>query len=271
MPRFRYTVRVIYRISALNLRARLQYRVDFVTSVLLGVAWQTATLVFVTALLGKFTGGLGNVPSAGVVLIVGMRLVSHAVYVLIFSNVGSLPQLVDEGRIDGYQIRPLPVLTQVLLWQFNVHAFGDLLAGGSALAVGMSLVDVHWTVGASAFLVVSVICGMLLESAVQVAVSSLLLRSPSTRAIGSWIDEIMSTFGNYPLSILPKAIQSLLTFVFPLAFVAYFPALVLLGLAPTTGAMAVVERCSPVVGPVLFLVSVRIWNRSLRDYQTAGG
>jgi ABC-2 type transport system permease protein len=227
--------------------------------------------VFVAALLTRFTGGLGNLPSAGVVLIVGMRLVSHALYALVFSNLGWVNQMVDEGRIDGYQLRPLSVLLQVLLWQFNVHAVGDLLAGVSALVVGMTLVHVHWTVAAVAFLVVSVIGGILLESAVQVALASLLLRSPSTRAIGSWMDEIMSTFGNYPLSILPKAVQAMLTFVFPLAFVAYFPVLVLLGHAPTSGAMAVLERCSPLVGPLLFLVALRIWGRGVRNFQSAGG
>lgn len=271
MPGFRYSARVVYRVTALNLRARLQYRLDFALSVLLGIAWQTATLVFIAALLTRFTGGLGNVSSAGVVLIVGMRLVSHGVYVLIFSTLGWLNQMVDEGWIDHYQIRPLPVLTQVLLWQFNVHAIGDTLAGLSALVVGMTLVPVHWTATALAFLIVSVIGGVLLEAAVQVSVSSLLLRSPSTRAIGSWIDEIMSTFGNYPLSILPKAVQAMLTFVFPLAFVAYFPVLVLLGDAPTSGVMAVLERCSPLVGPLLFGVALRIWGRNVRNYQSAGG
>jgi ABC-2 type transport system permease protein len=269
--RVRYTVRVIRRVSALNLRARLQYRVDFITSVLLGVAWQTATLVFITALLTRFTGGLGNMPSAGVVLIVGMRLVSHGVYVLIFSTMNWMHQLVDEGMIDHYRIRPLPVLLQVLLWQFNVHAFGDLLAGLSALVVGMTLVAVHWTVGTLAFLVAAVISGTLLEAAVQVPVASLLLRSPATRAIGSWLDEIMATFGNYPLSILPSAVQALLTFVFPLAFVAYFPVLVLLGRASDSGVMAVVERCSPLAGPLLFVVALWFWGRSLRGYQSAGG
>jgi ABC-2 type transport system permease protein len=271
MLRFRYTMRVIRRVSALNLRARLQYRVDFVSSVLVGVAWQTATLVFILSLLTRFAGGLGDMPSAGVVLIVGMRLVSHGLYVLSFSTLDWLGHIVDEGRIDGYQIRPLPLLTQVLLFQFNVHAFGDLLAGVSALVVGITLAPVHWTVGASAFLVAAVLGGMLLETAVQLAVASLTLRSPSTRAIGSWLDEIMSTFGNYPLSILPKAVQALLTFVFPLAFVAYFPVLVLLGLTPTSGPMSVIEHCSPLVGPLLFLVALRIWGLSVRNYQSVGG
>lgn len=271
MDRLRYHLRIIRRVSALNLRARSQYRVDFLTSLLFGVIWQTSTLVFVSALLTRFTGGLGNVPSAGVVLIVGMRLVSHALYVLLFGNLGWLPQLVDEGRVDGYQLRPLPVLTQVLLSQLSITGLGDLLAGVSALAVAVGLVDVHWTVLSVGFLVATIIGGTLLESALQVAVSTLLLRSPSTRVLGSWMDEVMATFGSYPLSILPRAVQTLLTFVFPLAFVAYFPALVLLGLAPHTGPMAVLERCSPLLGPLLFLAALGIWRRGMRSYQSAGG
>jgi ABC-2 type transport system permease protein len=271
MAGFGHTMRVVRRATALNLRARAQYRADFVLSVLFGIAWQTATLAFVATLLGRFTGGLGDVPSAGVVLIVGMRLLGHALYVLCFSSLNWLAQMVDEGRIDGFRLRPLPVFTQVLLYQANVNAFGDLVAGASALVVGISLAPVHWTAGAVAYLVGALVGGTLLESAIQVAVSSMLLRSPSTRSIGSWIDQVMVTFGNYPLSILPNVVQGLLTWVFPLAFVAYFPAMVLLGLAPTTGPMAVVERCAPLLGPVVFVLAVAVWNRSMRTYQTAGG
>lgn len=86
-----------------------------------------------------------------------------------------------------------------------------------------------------------------------------------------WVDELMSTFGNYPLSILPGLVQGLFTFLLPLAFVAYFPVLVLLGIAPERGLMSVLAHWSPAVGFVLFFLAHRVWTWSLRHYQSVGG
>jgi ABC-2 type transport system permease protein len=267
----RHVARVVGRVTALNLRARMEYRADFVISVLFGVIWQTSTLMFASVLLTRFKGGLGDFPSSGVLLIIGLRLLSHGLYVLIFSNLAWLPRLVDEGRMDGYFLRPLPVFTQLLLSQFNVNAIGDLAVGASTLGVALTLAPVQWNVGKGLYVAAAVVGGLLVEAALQLVLSCLLLRSPGSRVLGSWVDELMSTFGNYPLSILPRVVQGLFTFLLPLAFVAYFPVEVILGIAPEHGVMSVVVHWSPLAGVLLFMVARRVWAYSLRHYTTAGG
>jgi ABC-2 type transport system permease protein len=269
--RLGHAIRVVRKVSALNMRARLEYRTDFLMSVLFGVLWQTSTLMFAAVLLTRFKGGLGAFPADGVLLIIGMRLLSHGLYVFFFDNLPGLPLLVDEGRMDGYFLRPVPVFTQLLLSQFNVNAIGDLAVGATTLGIAVELLHVHWTVALMLYLAVAIIGGLLVEGALQLMLACLLLRSPGSRVLGQWVDELMSTFGNYPLSILPKAVVGLFTFALPLAFVAYFPAEVILGIAPHHGAMSIVTRWSPVAGFVLFLVALRVWRHSLRHYHSAGG
>lgn len=267
----RHTLRVVRKVTALNLRARMEYRVDFIVSVLFGILWQTSTLMFASVLLTRFKGGLGDFPSAGVLLIIGLRLLAHGLYVLVFSNLNWLPRLVDEGRVDGYFLRPLPVFTQVLLSQFNVNALGDIAVGASTLGFAVRLVGVHWSIGLGLYVAAAVVGGVLVEAALQLMLSCLLLRSPGSRVLGAWVDELMSTFGNYPLSIVPKFVQGLFTFLLPLAFVAYFPVEVILGIAPRRGAMSILVHWSPVVGVLLFVIARRVWSYSLRHYHTAGG
>lgn len=267
----RHTWRVVRKVTALNTRARMEYRADFIISVLFGIIWQTSTLMFASVLLTRFKNGLGDFPSSGVLLIIGLRLLSHGLYVLVFSNLAWLPRLVDEGRMDGYFLRPVPVFTQLLISQFNVNAIGDILVGASTLGFAVAFVDVHWTLLNSLYLAAAVLGGFLIEAALQLMLSCLLLRSPGSRVLGSWVDELMSTFGNYPLSIVPTFVQGLFTFLLPLAFVAYFPSEVVLGIAPKHGAMSIVVHWSPIVGFLLFLVARRVWSYSLRHYTTAGG
>jgi ABC-2 type transport system permease protein len=266
-----HTVRVVRQVTALNMRARLEYRTDFVISVLFGVLWQTSTLMFAAVLLTRFKGGLGAFPADGVLLIIGMRLLSHGLYVLFFDNLVLLPLLVDEGRMDGYFLRPVPVFTQLLISQFNVNAIGDLAVGATTLGFAIALLHVHWTVAVLLYLAVALVGGVLVEAALQLMLACLLLRSPGSRVLGQWVDELMSTFGNYPLSILPRTVQGLFTFALPLAFVAFFPVEVILGIGDKHGAMSVLAHWSPAVGFVLFLCARRVWSYSLRHYHSAGG
>jgi ABC-2 type transport system permease protein len=255
----------------LNLRARLTYRADFMLQVLFGVLWQASTLTFAGLLLTRFRSGLGSFPSDGVLLVIGIRLLSHGFYVLIFNNLDDLPRLVDEGRMDGFFVRPLPVLTQLVLSQFRVNSFGDLAVGISTLGYALATIHVSWTYGKILFLIAAFVSGVLVEAAVQLTVACLALRTPAAKVLSTWITELMGTFGNYPLSILSRQVAALFTFVLPLAFIAYFPAEVILGVAPRHGVMSVLVHASPAAGFILFFMARRCWSWSLRAYRTAGG
>lgn len=268
--RVRHLLHMVCRATAVNVRARLEYRTDFVLDILFGILWQSSTLAFASILLTRFSS-LGGFPSQGVLLIVGMRLMSHGLYVLAFDNITFLARLVNDGRLDGYLLRPMPLLVQVLISEFRVSAVGDFTVGLTVGGVAVTVSSVHWTVPAVLFGVAAVIGGMFVEAAVQLTLSCLLLRTPATWVLGNWVDRIMGTFGNYPLSVFPPLLRGLFTFVLPLAFIAYLPVLVLLGRTPSNSIDRWLAYGSPVVGIVLFLAAARLWSWSLRYYRSVGG
>jgi ABC-2 type transport system permease protein len=200
-----------------------------------------------------------------------MRLLSHGLYVIFFNSFSFLPMLVDEGRLDGYFLRPLPVFTQVLLSTFSVNGLGDVVVGASSFIVALTLVHVHWTIAKIAFMAIAIVSGALVEAALQTALGCLLLRSPGSRVLGAWIDELLSSFGNYPLSIFPPAVRAVFTFGLPLAFIAYLPARLILGIAASHGAEAWLTRLSPLVGIGMFLAARQLFAWSLKHYVHAGG
>jgi viologen exporter family transport system permease protein len=271
MRRARRQGRVILRVYAMGVRSRLEYRVDLAVSVLVGLAWQLSTLAFLGVLLTHFSR-LGELTAGGVILMYGIRLFAHALYVVVFLNLTTLPYVIESSRMDGYLLRPMPVLLQVLLTDFQLNGIGDLAIGTATLAAAISLAGIDWTVGSILFLVVTIIGGALLEAAVQLLISCLLLRSPATIQLSDWVDELMSTFGSYPLSVFPLVVQLVFTIVIPVAFIAYFPVRVLLGLAAADGpAKSALEYSSPALGIMLFVVALSTWNWALRHYHSVGG
>jgi len=261
---------VAFRIARMGFRAELEYRADFVISIALGVFWQTSVIVFVAVILGRFSGMAGW-PSQAVFLIASMRMLSHGVYALFFDRNYYLATLVQEGRLEAFLLRPMPVFRQVQLAVFPTNAIGDLLVGVAMFAWSVSIIDLRWTALRIAYLAAGLTGGVLVEAAVSTVLASFLLRFPATSAWHSWIEELIGTFGNYPLSFFPRLTRIAFTFVLPLAFVAYFPAAVLTGRTRDLGVPPAVAVAAPAVGLAAFIGARLLWKASLRRYTGVTG
>lgn len=269
-PTWRAQLRLMYRITKLNFKARMEYRGEFVLGLVFGLIWQSAMILFAGVVLLRFPG-LGGWTQGGVLLVASMRLLSHSLYVVTFSNISRLALAVQEGRIDGFLMRPLPLYRQVLLWQFNVNALGDLIAGMGIFVVALTKLHMDWTPMKAAYVVLGIVGGMFAEAALQTTLSIAAFRFTGHQTWSSWVDDTLSSFGNYPLSFLPGGVKDGLTFVIPLAFIAFFPASVIIGKVGTTGVPQWLAVASPAVGLLLFLAAKKVWYMSVRFYMSPGG
>jgi ABC-2 type transport system permease protein len=262
--------RTVLRITVISFRARTQYRGDFITALVMGLAWQTSVFVFATVLLTRFPG-LGGWTSGGVLLIVAIRMLSHGGMVLVFNSLILLPYMIQQGALDGYLIRPMPVYRQVLLYTFPLNALGDSFSALVLFALAIARVHLAWTPLMVAYLAAAVVGGVLLEAAVQTFVAILTFRFNISIAVFMWFDRMIATFGNNPFSILPPAARAVLTYILPVAFVAYLPAAVLTGRVASTGVPEWLACASPAAGPLLYILARYAWYRSLRHYESVGG
>lgn len=261
--------RIYFALLLAAFRSQLQYRGNLLLSMIGGVLFQTAGLAFVWVVVSKF-GGIGGWSLAEVAFLYGLRLMAHAVFTAPLSQIFLLDLVVREGEFDRYLVRPVGALVQLVTRGVQLSVFGDLVAGAAVLATAAQLVDVDWTPPALAFLVMAVAGGALVEAAVQLAVSTLSFRLVSVRSIRVTIDQIFGTFSGYPLSIFPTAVRFGVTFLLPLAFVAYLPATVLLD---RTGELSVspwFAYLSPLAGGLLFYAAYLFWRRQTRHYNSTG-
>jgi len=267
---FRRAWWVALRITRLNLAARMEYRLDFVSSIFLGIAWQSSVLVFAGVLLTRFPG-IGGWDSGGVLLIAAIRLLSHGIQTAIFSPLWWVGDLVQEGLLDGYLVRPMPVYRQVLLSRFPINALGDV--AGGLLIFGLALARLHldWTPEKIAYLVAAVVGGVLVEAALATLLASLSLLVTIGRVPFQWLDSMLGSFGNYPLRILPVPARQILTFVVPVAFIGYLPAAVLTGRAGSTGVTPWLAYGAPLAGLALYIGSRLAWQGALRRYASGSG
>jgi ABC-2 type transport system permease protein len=138
------------------------------------------------------------------------------------------------------------------------------------LTVVSTTAPIAWSPSKLVFLVLAVIGGAMTELALQLAISALTFRTLATQALRGTVDAIFNSFGGYPIKIFPGVTQIVLTFVLPLAFVAYLPSTVLLDRGGELRVPGWLAMGAPVFGCLLCCSACAFWGRQIRSYQSSG-
>lgn len=263
------TLRLYGTLSVAAIRAQLQYRANLLLMVVGGFAYQAVGFAFIWIVMERF-GAIGGWLLGEVVFLYALRLCAHGLWLCFFNQIVHIDQVVREGEYDRYLVRPLNPLVQLITRGFALTTFGDLAGGIALLVVASALLDVDWSAPAVIYMVLAIVGGGLVEASIQLILGSLGFRLLSTAGMRYFGDDLFSTFGPYPLRIFPTAVRFGLTFVMPLAFVAYLPAAVLLGRTGELSVPAPVAYLAPLLGGVLIVLAYKFWRYQSRFYTSSG-
>ncbi|MDT0344391.1 ABC transporter permease [Streptomyces litchfieldiae] len=250
-------------------RGQLQYRGNLLLTLAGGVAYQGIGLVFLWTLTTRF-GDLGGWSMAEIAFLYGMRVTAHGLLMVPTSQLHYLDQSIRTGEFDRYLVRPAGPLMQLLCRQIHVPTLGDLFTGVVVLAVAAHQVGFRPTPAALLYLCLALVGGAMVEGACQLAFASFSFRMMSNLALRGLLDDIMNTFGGYPLKVFPDTARLGLTYLVPVAFVAYLPAGVLLDRTDGLHVTAWLAYGAPLVGPLLYAAAYLLWRTQLRHYSSSG-
>lgn len=161
-------------------------------------------------------------------------------------------------------MRPIDPLFHLLADRFCHDGIGNFLVGAALLIFASGRLEIAWTSLSVLLLVVMVISGGLIFIGLNLitAVSAFWIMDlvPVTRLV---FDNHL--FAQFPLSIYPRAIGILLTWLIPYGFASFYPASYLLGRPGGTLALL-----SPLVAVVVLAIGYRLWPFGLRHYASTG-
>jgi ABC-2 type transport system permease protein len=268
-PGLRREIRLYLLLRGASLRGAMAYRGNLLMMVLAGAAYQGSGFAFVWALLHTF-GTVAGWGLGQIAFLYGMRLLSHALWLITLDGVGQCDTAIREGRLDRMLLRPANVLSQLATNTRSLLPFGDLSMAVLVFGVALAVADVDWSPGSIGFLVLAVVGGAFLEGSVVVAVAGLSVRMLDTWAYRMLLFDAMDTLGSYPMTVFGTGMQRTLTYVLPVAFIAFLPASLVLGRTGQLAVPAWLGLLSPLVGVGLFALAYRFWRHQLRGYQGVG-
>lgn len=261
------TLRIYGALMAAAVRGQAQYRGNLLLLMLGGLAYQGAGFAFLWLLIERF-GTIGGWTFGEILLLYAMRLSAHGFWLLFLNQLLFVDTVVREGEFDRYLVRPLNPLVQLMTRRVSLTVFGDFAGGIVLLCLAARFVD--WSPAAVAYLVLAILGGGLVEGALQLAGGAVSFRLLSTGGLRYLSDELFNIFGAYPLKIFPAAARFAMTYVLPLAFVAYIPASVLLGRSHELSVHPALAYAAPLVGAVLMFLAYRLWRYQTRFYVSSG-
>lgn len=247
------------------LKTLVEYRADTIIALIAGIIAQGSTLVFLSVIFRRIPA-LADWSFYELVFIFGLAATGKALNQTFFNAPFSLTGYIRRGQLDIMMIRPVGVLFQAIGNSQELNGVGQLVTGVGIMAYAAGHLDMQWTAGLIAYVVIALISSAVIQFAILLTISVLTF----------WVQEIRSLiypvtwlydFTRYPLEIFHPVLRGLLTYVIPYAVGSFFPAAFLLRPEQYPWAAWGV----PLTAVAVMALTYCIWSFGLRRYSSAAG
>ncbi len=243
----------------LSIRGQMQYKVSFIMNVLGQFLITIIEIAGVWALFDRF-GSLEHWSFEEVCLFYGIVNVSFALadgLATGFDQFGNA--YIRTGNFDRILLRPRSIVLQLLGHELALKRLGRLIQGLMVLTWALVNLPVSFDPGFWLFMLFTIAAGACLFLGLFVFQATLSFWSVESLEVMNTMTYGGVQAAQYPISIYEDWFRKFFTFVVPLACVAYFPILLLLGKEDPLGSSWWFQLCSPLFGVAFLAISLVIF------------
>jgi ABC-2 type transport system permease protein len=252
-----------------SLRAQLSYRLSFALLTLSSALSSFMDFLVIAAIFTHLPRlGGWSLPEIG--LLYGISGLSFGITDLCIGTLDSLPEIVRDGGFDIVLLRPVGALYQVLAREFGLRRFGKILQGAGVLAFSLAHLHVAWSAPRVAMLATALVTAPVIFGSVWVTVITHVFWTVDTQEVANAFTYGGSFMAQYPINVFAGWLRDLLAFVVPIAFVAYYPALFILGRPDPIGLPSFTPLLTPAVAVASVVVARAVWRTGVRHYRGTG-
>lgn len=260
-------VRLYLQCVRAALRAKMQYKADFILGSVLYSLFTVTDFLMLAAILTRFPRIAGwDVYEVG--LLYGMSWIAMGLYRTFAPELHNFERYMVRGEFDSLLLRPWPTLLTLLGRNVEPVRLGAVFQG--ALILGVSAKHLFEAGKLDAFGLAYVVAASLGGTLIPFGLSLI------TASVGFWavrIDELYTfmmyapvTASQYPLTAYPRWLRALLTSVLPVGFINFVPVQYLLGKSDGSWVL----WFSPLVAVGFCALGYAVWRFGERHYQSTG-
>jgi len=249
----------------------MQYRVGFLletisTAFITGMVF--VTFAFVIQRFGNIAGwSLGEVG-----FLYGLMEFSFGLMDMLFSGFDpqNFGRQVRLGRLDQILLRPIGVTLQILGSDFILRRIGRIAQGLIIFIISMGMIDIQWTLMKVMFMPVVIFSQVLFFGGLFIIGATFTFWTFESIEVINIFTYGGAEMMSYPMNIYPSWMRKFFTYIIPAIFINYYPALYVLNKPDPLGMPAYAAILSPVVGILVFCLSMIFWQYGLKHYQSTG-
>ncbi|MFD5078390.1 ABC transporter permease [Streptomyces sp. NPDC058371] len=262
-------LRAYRMIAAMWIRSTMAYRASFLMTAFGNFAANALDFV---AIMLMFSGidRLGGYTLPEVAFLYGVSGAAFGLADLVLGSMDRLGRRVRDGTLDTLLVRPAPVLAQVAADRFALRRLGRITQGLLVLGYAIGALDIAWSPLKVLMIPLMLVSGGAIFGAVFVAGGAFQFVAQDASEVQNSFTYGGNTLLQYPPTVFAKDLVRGVTFVLPLAFVNWLPALYVLGRPypldlPTWAAFA-----PPLVAAGCCALAGLAWRAGLRSYRSTG-
>ncbi|MFB8399279.1 ABC transporter permease [Streptomyces yangpuensis] len=256
-------------IVAMWIRSTMTYRTSFVLSTVGNAAITLLDFVAISIMFSH-VDVLGGFTLPEVALLYGSCSASLGLADLLLGNTDRIGARIRDGSLDTMLVRPVPLLAQVAADRFALRRLGRVVQGLGVLGWALWSLEVDWTGGKVLLVPVMVLSGAAIFAAVMVAGAAFQFVAGDAAEVQNSFTYGGCTMLQYPPTVFATELLRGVTFIVPLAFVNWLPALYVLGRPDPLGLPGWAAFLSPLVAFVVFVPASLAWRAGVRSYRSTG-
>lgn len=240
---------------------------------LIGIPLEVLSGFYVLKVIMDSAGDIAGWNFPQVAFLYAIGLLCHGVDDLLFIQGRGIDRGIIRGEFDRMLLRPLGVFFQFATGAFNWCGFFTIIPGIAVLGYACSLLELRVTLALCLFVLVVTAAGSVIRGSILYLIGSIAFWTKKSSSLVVLDLTLKQRVSIYPLTIFPKWLQVLFTFVLPLGFINFYPVSGLLK-APIGLHLPLpldLMIWSPIVAAILFWLARGLFGYALRrKYESAG-
>ncbi len=277
-------IRLYGQFLRLAVLGKVQYKADFLVGIVSILLLNTVNLSLIGILVYNFHA-LGNWNIWDLLFLYSFWMLSRGIYGVFFWHLSDLEEMIVSGSFDAFLLRPVSPFLQLLGKDISYTGVGDFLVGVLGFLLAGNRLKLCWPAASWIYFIVCVLSGALIQAAINWIGASLCFWTTRSNAAMHIAERFTVLMQQYPVNIFGKYFQIFVTCFLPVAFINYYPSVILLHkkiptelskslngffVWQTAEGIPVWQYLSPLVSLLLLAAAAGIWTMGVQRYAGTG-
>ncbi|WP_040848035.1 ABC transporter permease [Treponema lecithinolyticum] len=250
-----------------TIRIQLEYKSSFWLKSFFLIMGYLADAIMLVVLFTRFNG-IAGWRTYEIAFLYGFSTLSYTVTASVFAFCAQFSEEMIYGGYDQVLLLPVNPFIFYVLKGINLTYLSRIILSVLIIIIAFYTAALQCSFRLCLYIILSILGSILIQSAFFIAFAIpnfFIVKSDNFRSVYMGL----RFFCNYPLNIYGGFIRKFFTYVIPLGFINYYPAIHIF--SKSENMPLILEYLTLPVGIVLCILSIVLWHMASKHYQSTGG